>query len=252
MMKHLKNRIFALIKQVIINDKILLNLASYCSFYKLDRLASIYRSDKFGSHFYTQHYQKHFKKLQLKKIKLLEIGIGGDDNSNLGGASLKMWKYFFPRGYIHGVDLFDKTRFNEKRIKTFKADQSDEMAMSQIVHEIGKIDIIIDDGSHVNSHVINSFIQLFPKLEIGGIYVVEDTQTSYWSEYGGQFENLNCQKTIMGFFKSLIDGLNYEEIPGRKSESNYFDEMIKEIHFYHNLIFIYKAENKEGSNTLKV
>ena len=252
MIKHIKNRIYHFIKPVIINNKVLFNLASYCSFNNLDRLASIYKSDKFGSHFYTQHYQKHFKKFQLKKIKLLEIGIGGDDNSHLGGASLKMWKYFFPRGRIYGVDLFDKTKFNEKRIITFQADQSDEKAMSHIVNRIGEIDIIIDDGSHINEHVINSFVQLFPKLKIGGVYVVEDTQTSYWSEYGGQFENLNSQKTIMGFFKSLVDGLNYEEIPGRKSKSNYFDQMIIEIHFYHNLIFIYKAENKERSNTIKV
>ena len=150
-----------------------------------------------------------------------------------------------------GIDIHDKSHFNEKRIRTFIADQSNQTQITRIINDIGSLDIIIDDGSHINNHVINTFKLLFPKLKIGGIYVIEDTQTSYWPEYGGTSYDLNDKKTIMGFFKSLVDGLNYEEIPGRQSKEYYFDKMIKEIHFYHNLIFIHKGLNNEGSNTIK-
>lgn len=238
-------------KLLIENSPRLLSIFSYLSHKNLDRLASIHKSDKFGSHFYTQHYNKHFKQFKWKKLKLLEIGIGGDENVLAGGSSLKMWKYYFPRGSIYGIDIHDKSHCNEKRIKTYKADQSNQTQITRILNNIGSLDIIIDDGSHINNHVINTFKQLFPKLKIGGIYVIEDTQTSYWPEYGGTSNNLNDNKTIMGFFKSLVDGLNYEEIPGRRSKEYYFDQLIKEIHFYHNLIFIHKGLNNEGSNTIK-
>ena len=43
----------------------------------LSKLAIIYNTDKYGSHYYTPHYQKYFKKFKYKNIKLLEIGVGG-------------------------------------------------------------------------------------------------------------------------------------------------------------------------------
>ena len=56
----------------------------------LNMLARIYKSDKWGKHFYTKHYKTHFKKFKFKKIKLLEIGVGGYHYPNIGGNSLRM------------------------------------------------------------------------------------------------------------------------------------------------------------------
>ena len=54
-------------------------------------------------------------------------------------------------------------------------------------------DIIIDDGSHLNRHVVKSFQVLFPLLADDGIYVAEDTQTAYWPGEGGSSDNfLSC------------------------------------------------------------
>ena len=79
---------------------------------------------------------------------------------------------------------------------------------------MGGVDIVIDDGSHVNEHVIKSFRTLFPFLTEGGIYAIEDTQTSYWPKFGGDSYDLNKENTTMSFLKSLTDGLNYEELLG--------------------------------------
>jgi demethylmacrocin O-methyltransferase len=81
---------------------------------------------------------------------------------------------------------------------------------------------MIDDGSHLNEHVITPFRTLFPLLAEDGIYVIEDTQTSYWPKFGGDSYNLNNANTIMNFLS---------------------------LHFYHNLVFIYKGRNEEGSNS---
>jgi len=221
----------------------------------LSQLAILFRTDKHSRHYYTQHYQHHFRTLRRENLNILEIGIGGYENPKAGGASLRMWKEYFPRAHIFGIDIYDKTYHDKKRIKTFRGSQTDEAFLKRVVEEIGIVDIIIDDGSHYNDHVITTFKILFPLLSPKGIYVVEDVQTSYWSEFdginwGGSID-LTAPYTSMNFFKSLIDGLNYEEFTLDDYVPTYFDKHIVAMHFYHNLVFIYKGLNNEGSSVLR-
>lgn len=215
-----------------------------------DDLTSIARrhgTDKADIHFYASHYETHFSKFRNAKINLLEIGVGGYDKPDEGGASLRMWKEFLKKGNIFSIDIYDKQLLEEDRIKIFQGSQIDKAFLMSVVNEIGPIDIIIDDGSHINRHVITSFILLFPFLNIGGIYAIEDVQTSYWSDHGGDSFNLKKNNTTMNFFKNLADGLNFEEFDNPYYKPTYFDRHIVSIHFYHNLIFIYKGLNNEGS-----
>lgn len=213
---------------------------SFFGFSNLNTLAEVYGTDKFGDHFYTPHYQTHFESRRNKKIKLLEIGVGGYDDPDKGGESLRMWKHFFKNGQIFSIDIIDKTKLEENRIKIFQGSQADKKFLELVINNIGEPDLIIDDGSHINEHVIESFNFLFPRLKSGGIYVIEDVQTSYWVDYGGDHVEMNNKTTIMGYFKSLVDGLNYTEFRRPEYEKSYFDENIFSMHFYHNMIFIYK------------
>jgi hypothetical protein len=213
----------------------------------LGNLALLHGSDKWMSHWYTSHYAWHFAPLRTREITLLEIGIGGHGVPDAGGASLRMWKHYFPRGRIFGLDIFDKRALDEPRIKTFRGDQSDPDCLRGILDCIGTPDIIIDDGSHINAHVLASFRVLFPALAAGGIYAVEDMQTSYWRRYGGGAPSSTNPPSMMDFFKDLADGLNHEEFIRPGYVPSYFDENIRSIHFYHNLMFIQKGRNKEGS-----
>ncbi len=220
----------------------------------LSQLALIHGTDKEGDHHYTQHYQRHFEAWRRKKLNILEIGIGGYRNPKSGGHSLRMWKSYFPKARIFGIDIYDKTPHDEKRIKTFQGSQTDVDFLERVVEEIGCVDIIIDDGSHRNDDVIATFKILFPLLANNGIYVVEDTQTSYWTnvqdaEYGGS-SDLTAPNTSMNFLKSLTDGLNHEEFTMDHYVPTYFDKHITAMHFYHNLVFINKGFNNEGSNVI--
>ena len=227
------------------------NFRAYFVAGNLTALAKIYGSDKYGGHFYTPHYNSHFNKFRLKKIKLLEIGVGGYESPIAGADSLRMWKKFFPFGNIFSLDIYDKSKLEESRIKIFQGSQIDTSFLNEMCNEIGELDLIIDDGSHINEHVIKSFEFLFPKLKIGGIYVIEDTQTSYWEEYGGTSDDFNKEGTIYHYFKKLLDSLNHEEFMLPNYKKNYFDKHIISMHFYHNMIFIYKGINNEPSNYLK-
>lgn len=217
----------------------------------LTKLARLYKTDKTDGHWYTQHYMNHLRKFKNKRINLLEIGVGGYENPKVGGSSLRMWKKYFPFGKIYAIDIYDKSALQEKRIKIYQGSQVDEEFLKKITSEIGLFDIIIDDGSHLNEHIIESFKLLFPKLKDGGVYAIEDLQTSYWEDYGGDSKNLNNSKTAMNFLKSLTDCLNHQEIPDENYQESYFDKKIVSIHFYHNLVFIHKGDNNEPSNFVK-
>ncbi|MFI5557891.1 class I SAM-dependent methyltransferase [Amycolatopsis japonica] len=215
----------------------------------LNELATRYRADKWGIHFYTQHYQRHFEPLRHRPLTILEIGVGGLglEDPSMGGASLRMWKRYFPRALVYGVDIEDKAPVAEQRIGILRADQSNHSALAKVVDATGPLDVIIDDGSHVNEHVLTSFRTLFPYLRDGGIYVIEDLQTAYWPRFGGTSDAPDDGLTSVGFLKSLIDALNYEEILESGSrQSTPYDGAIRGLHFYHNIVFIEKGLNVEG------
>ena len=216
----------------------------------LPALAAHFGTDKWGSHWYAQHYERHFAALRGKPLRVLEIGIGGYDDPLKGGESLRMWKAYFPNARICGIDIVDKSAHDEERIRTFTGSQDDEAFLERVSREAGPFDIVIDDGSHVNSHVIQSFRVLFPLLSADGIYVVEDTQTAYWANYGGAPPHYPTT-TSMSFFKRLVDGLNHREVPrGADFNPGYLDRHIVALHFYHNMVFVQKGLNDEPSTLL--
>lgn len=218
----------------------------------LDKIAAKHGTDKWGSHWYTPHYHRHFLHLRRKPINLLEIGVGGYA-SRYGGRSLRMWKQYFPKANIFALDIFDKKHLEEDRITIFQASQTDRKSVRSILKKIGEIDICIDDGSHVNMDVIQTFEIIFPYIKFGGLYVVEDMQTSYWpfAGFGGSSIDLSSPTTTMGYFKQRLDGLNFKEFDRPGYHPSPFDRSIVGMHFYHNLLFIEKGRNNEESNIMK-
>lgn len=199
----------------------------------LSKIAQKCGTDKL-EHGYIDHYKQYFENLRHKEMNILEIGIAQ-------GASLCMWKEYFPHSIIHAIDIRDKSNYESDRIRVYQGDQNDSEFLKRIAKEAGRFDIIIDDGSHVSKHIITSFITLFPFLKPNGIYVIEDLQTAYWTAYGGEWHNLNSGHTSMSFIKNLLDGLNCHWIPGH--ESTDFDKQICAIHSYPKIVFIFKGEN---------
>jgi cephalosporin hydroxylase len=185
---------------------------------ELSELALAYGSDKYGHHFYTPIYYDYLKHLKNSPLSLLEIGVGGYSIPLEGGHGLRMWNGFFQNAKIYGLDIHDKSFMNKGRIRVFVGSQTDEEILRRVVEETGPLDIIVDDGSHINSHVIKSFEYLWSFLKAGGFYFVEDCHTSYWDEIatdGTDFEGGNHAGTSMNYFKQLADSVNFEHSNGR-------------------------------------
>ena len=59
-------------------------------------------------------------------------------------------------------------------------DASSEKDLLRAYNDAGGIpfDVMIDDASHINWHMIKTLDYMLPKVEIGGFYVVEDIPTA--------------------------------------------------------------------------
>ena len=182
----------------------------------LNKLAKKYKSDKYGSHFYTPIYQRYMWSKKNKKINIFEIGVGGLEPKigysgiNTGGESLKMWRDFFKKGKVVGLDIVKKNLKLGKRVEIFHGSQNDSLILDKIIKKYKKFDFIIDDGSHNYEDVKYSFEYLLHSLNDGGYYFIEDTQSSYIRELGGDGANLDNQKTVINYFKKIIDKINHK------------------------------------------
>jgi hypothetical protein len=194
------------------------------------------------SHHYGSTYHRIFRGMKYRHVSLLEIGIGGYGKS-LGGASLAAWRCYFPFGKIVGCDIEDKRELAGGRVRIHVIDQSSASDLARLASQEGPFDIIIDDGSHLNAHQIFSFENLFARVKGGGVYVVEDTQTSYWPDHGGKPVNQQNLTTAMGYFTELAKYLNYPEFrteEGIDANMMNFAKTIGSIYFEHNLIIVHK------------
>jgi hypothetical protein len=132
-------------------------------------------TDKVSTHRYYYYYPRFLEPLRsLPNIHMLEIGF-------LFGQSYKMWKEYFPLGNIFFLDIVEGDTYLNAR---YKGDSGDPKVLSALLDAKkirGNLDLIVDDGSHYPPHQITAFSYLFLHgLKPGGIYIIEDIETSYW------------------------------------------------------------------------
>lgn len=175
---------------------------------------------------YLDLYDRHFSPFR-GPVKMLEIGV-------FEGGSLELWrKYFGPDATIYGIDINPACAGrvdspNQVRIGS----QDDQEFLRSVVDEMGGLDIVLDDGSHVAKHQLASFRTLFPLLRYGGIYAIEDLHTAYWNQYGGGHGRPG---TAVELVKSLIDDMHRWWHDKGSAE-------IGAIHVYDSIVFIEKAK----------
>lgn len=143
----------------------------------LCKLAQKYDTDKYP--WYTPFYDLLLNHRRQDVKRVLEIGIG--TKSTMGhvadyqpGASLRMWRDYFPTAEITGLDIDTKVLFTEERIKTYYGDQGKLTDMCVYADYRAPFDLIVDDGSHDPVHQITTALRLLRFLRVGGLYIIED------------------------------------------------------------------------------
>jgi hypothetical protein len=168
-----------------------------------------------------QHlYPKYLEAMRGKQFNLLEIGVGP-------GGSLHMWREYFPRASIYGLDIDPNTYFEgEKRIKIWIGDQADEALLSEIIDEIGDVSLVIDDAGHTPAAQATSFNFLFPYVTPGGLYIIEDLRLSYSTKRKGGGED-NPEGIIY-----YLDQQRSDLVRGNRDRKAEF------IHYHNNVVIV--------------
>jgi hypothetical protein len=176
---------------------------------ELCELAIKHGTDKWPHHHYTPHYHEMFKDRRDTVKKVLEIGIGDDSMKNTipdyqPGASLRMWREYFPNAEIYGLDNNPNTLIKESRIWSFQCDQGDPVQLDGVQVTIGRdFDLIVDDGCHVPEVQALTARILVPLLAPKGVYVIEDVWP-YPSEVGWSKEPFGLKLSEIPYPSSLI------------------------------------------------
>lgn len=147
-------------------------------------IAEKYGTDKCPQikHCYTPFYYEYLKDRRESIKKVLEVGIGCATTmprikNYTVGASLYMWREFFPNAHIYGADILAEAIFGAERITTFLCDETKKEDLERLVRNVGPdVDLVIDDGSHAKEHQMYMASVMMPLLNKDVTYIIEDVE----------------------------------------------------------------------------
>ena len=176
---------------------------------------------------YMDIYETHFRRFRGTKFKFLEIGVGR-------GGSQQMWReYFGPDADLICLDIEDLSDRVDPAVSTFyQGDETDEGLLQRIIDEHGPLDVVLDDGSHISSHMIKTFEFLYPRMASDGVYMVEDLHAAYSPQHEGGFRRPG---TFIEYTKDLLDHLHFvyaKELP----RDDPFGKTTHGLHIYDSII----------------
>jgi SAM-dependent methyltransferase len=174
---------------------------------------------------------------QEEERKFLEIGV--DRGGSLGLSRTLIGH----RATVFGIDINPKClEIDGVHAKVRIGSQDDAHFLKKVVSEMQGLNFVLDDGSHVSTHVKKSFETLFPLLEPGGFYVIEDMHASYWTAWklkGG----LRRKTSAIEYFKRLVDAIHQPYYGSKTSQLILsLSEQVSEIRFYDSIILIRKKK----------
>jgi len=191
---------------------------------------------------YFRLYDRLFSDYVGRRPKVLEIGV-------YKGASIRTWRGFFGEGSrVVGIDVNpDCAQYEdvEQDIHVRIGSQADTGFLQSVNEELGPFDIILDDGSHLTHHVIATFNHAFLHcLAEGGIYFIEDLNTSYWTKYRtSKYSAMDmvlslCEMTHQFYFDHAYE--NYSRENQREFSSPAVCTWIDEVRVFDSAAAIYK------------
>ena len=151
-------------------------------------------------HHYLPLYDRYFREWRGKEVRFLEIGVSK-------GGSLSMWRrYFGPKAIIFGIDINEDCRaYDGIHGQVRIGSQDDPAFLEAVIAEMGGVDIVLDDGSHMMPHVRKTLEIVFQKVSLGGTYMIEDLHTAYWPGFGG---GLGEDANFFNYVRELMDDMH--------------------------------------------
>ncbi len=154
-----------------------------------------------------------------------------------------MWHSYFGRGtHLVGIDIDQRCADLARRnIDIRIGNQGDREFLRRVVAEDGPFDIIIEDGSHLPEHQIIAFEELWSAVKPGGVMLIEDLCTNYWSEYGGE---RGGDGMFMEYIKPLVDDLNALNSRSDDFIATDFTRTCTGMHLYDSMVLFDRGTHK--------
>jgi hypothetical protein len=167
------------------------------------------------------------------KSKMLEIGVSK-------GGSLALWRKFLGQeAVIFGIDVDPScASFDGEFARVRIGSQDDPQFLRGVVAEMGGVDVVLDDGSHIATHQRASFDVLFPLLAEGGLYMIEDVHTAYWPGFEG---GLRKRGTAIEFLKEKVDEIHKHYIKDGLNNTESMSD-IESIQFFDSIAVVRKRK----------
>jgi capsular polysaccharide biosynthesis protein len=150
-------------------------------------------------HHYFEVYERYLARFRHINATILEIGVEQ-------GGGLEMWRaYLGPSCRLFGIDEDPNAKQLEGIAnKMFIGDVRDRDFLRSVLRDIGRPDVVINDGAHTAARQITAFEECYPALSDTGVYIVEDTHTSLW---GGQFADRPDGRSLIDIARQLCTDL---------------------------------------------
>ena len=208
------------------------------------RFADFLSSDHRRTHKWYQYfpvYERHCERFRNRYATLFEIGLGE-------GGSMQLWKrHLGPFVRIVGIDVEPLCKqLEEDQIQVRIGSQDDVDFLARVVAEFGNPDIVIDDGSHLQSHVNTTFDFLYPRVAKNGVYLIEDLHAAYWPDHGAGLRHPN---SFIERAKGYVDDMHAHYTSGELPPSA-LGERTASIHFYDSIVALEVGEQRVMGHAL--
>lgn len=194
-------------------------------------------ADKWSTYFDV--YETWFSRFRGQSPRILEIGM------QHGGSALMWLEYFGPGTKVVGVDIDPRcSQHASDDITVVIGDQSNEEFWKEFwANNTEPFDIVIDDGSHYQSDMVKTYIVGQDYVKDGGIYLIEDTHTAYYSVHTvgdrapDEYTGAGNPGNVIEFSKLAADILNINHMPQRlPDEVAGLHRRAAAVHFYDSII----------------
>ncbi|MCI1273570.1 MAG: hypothetical protein LKG27_03950 [Clostridiaceae bacterium] len=198
----------------------------------LDDLGLKYNTDKASTwgmnnqsylgHNYLKSYELFMAPMKKEAFTLVELGC-------FQGASLKMWKEYFKKAEIVGVDLDENLKAIEEKRISFICSDATSQEFPEKLSQYKNIKCIIDDCSHAWADQRISLEMLFPILESGGYYIIEDLECGTTGAYPNFPPKIEDSQSFWDYAMDRLKILRVSESINQQAFRPFFSQLPQRI-----------------------
>lgn len=193
---------------------------------------------------YGKHYSVHTHHLHKKsEVRMTEVGVQS------GGSSRLWFDIFGQKMRYTGIDInpncieFAEPSMN---IGIEIGRQLNRTFLQGICQKYGPFDFVVDDGGHSTDMIITTFEALWPCMNDGGVYAIEDLHTMWlWkSGWKNVTQMIVNGQDVYDYFGSLgREATSHFDTPSNTKTHYQLGKHISSMHFYDSLIFLSYQEH---------